>query len=182
MMQYNSKHKQKGFTLIELVVVIVILGILSAFALPRFLNLTTDARVAAIEGVAGSIKSASALVRAACLTDPNCAADETTEGFDLANFDGGGIDLENGFPAHSENGILRAASIDLVDGRINDRLSAVNTGTGEGALVIIADDAPNNGVNCRIVYSDPSATSTANGSIANTSGEEPEITVDTTDC
>ena len=48
-------HNQKGFTLIELVVVIVILGILSATALPKFVDLTSDARTSAVQGFAGAI-------------------------------------------------------------------------------------------------------------------------------
>jgi prepilin-type N-terminal cleavage/methylation domain-containing protein len=53
--------KQKGFTLIELVVVIVILGILAATALPKFVDLSGDAEQAAVQGVAGAVSSAGSL-------------------------------------------------------------------------------------------------------------------------
>jgi MSHA pilin protein MshB len=58
------KLKQQGFSLIELVIVIVILGLLAATAIPRFLNVTDDAENASVDGVSGGLATAVGFVRA----------------------------------------------------------------------------------------------------------------------
>jgi MSHA pilin protein MshA len=58
-----KSSKSRGFTLIELVVVITILGILAAFAVPKFIALDSQARIATVNGLAASVKSAASLAR-----------------------------------------------------------------------------------------------------------------------
>ena len=139
-------HRQKqGFTLIELVVVIVILGILSAFALPRFANLGGDARAAAIEGMGGSIKSASSIVRSACLVKSGCEGD-------LNSIELGGktIGIDSGFADDSPGGIFKAAQIDGDNGRFE--VNAV--GSQDTPATVKAVGAPNPD-ECMVEYTDP---------------------------
>ena len=69
-------NKNSGFTLIELVVVIVILGILAVTALPKYINLKSDANLAIMEGATGAIKSAVSLFKAKTLTSGNSFTSE----------------------------------------------------------------------------------------------------------
>jgi MSHA pilin protein MshA len=105
-----KSYKSRGFTLIELVVVITILGILAAFAIPRFVALDSQARIATVNGLAGSVKSAASLARALSMATGNAAGPVAMEGAS-----GLGVTLINNYPDGTASGIANAVNSNSAD-------------------------------------------------------------------
>jgi MSHA pilin protein MshA len=91
MKKLSLNRKYKGFTLIELVIVIAILGILAAVAIPKLFNITGDAQAAATAGVAGALASASSENYAV-------RSEKSTNGQTVANCTDVGLLLQGGLP------------------------------------------------------------------------------------
>ena len=112
--------RQGGFTLIELVVVIVILGILAVTAAPRFLNLQSDARESALQGLKGAMDGAAGIVFGKAAIEGK----EATFGQTLEN----GIQTDFGYPKPDANGLVKAVS------GLNEDWAWASTASASGAV------------------------------------------------
>jgi len=147
--------KSGGFTLIELVVVITILGILAAFAIPKFVALDSQARIATISGLAGSVKSAAALARSLSMATANTVS---------VTMEGSTVTLLNNYPDSTATGIALAVNANTAAG--GD--FAFTAGVGAGAATWTKNGAPTP-ANCAVSYTPagvgttPTITSTTTG-------------------
>lgn len=141
------KAQQRGFTLVELIVVIVILGILAATALPRFVNLGGDARAATMQAIAASMEAAKQLVQARWLV----AGSATNPNVDI----GGGVtvtvltglaganSIRNGWPTENAAGIEAAITLPTAVTCAASGGNHVCTYTGFTTCTVTYDDDSN---------------------------------------
>jgi len=142
----NSLKRHKGFTLIELIVVIVILGIMVTFAAPKFIDLQSDARTSVIRGVEGSIRSAATLVYSKSLIN-GTEADATG----TVAVTGGNVTTAYGYPTADTAGIT--AAIDLEGGVTDDGAGVFSLQTN-CTVTYTASTAANVPPGISVVFSD----------------------------
>jgi MSHA pilin protein MshA len=145
-------NKQAGFTLIELIMVIVILGVLAAFALPRFADLGSEARGATIEALGGAIKAASNIAHSKQLAaGAGAGVSVILEGPTT-------VTMVSGYPTADADGMTKAAQISSDDYAATDgaaTATSVITYTVAG-FTAVDDTATTDVVEaCQVTYTSP---------------------------
>ena len=151
-------RNNKGFTLIELVVVIVILGILAAVALPRFMDATEGAHESAVKGAAGALASAVLLVRSQYELNRNGGVQGCTGGncqIDVQGFGNNSVDVNaNGWPIGINRAGTPAATVAMSPATCNQVFSNVLQGSAPsvGATGTVDYITTASGSECTFTY------------------------------
>jgi MSHA pilin protein MshA len=145
------KH-QSGFTLIELIIVIVILGILAVTAAPKFLDVTDQANAAATSGIEGNVAASANVVRASWLLAGSTGTTTTIDGEDITVEIADPATTANGYPIPSALGIGRSIDISSSWSQGDGKDSVAATGYIFAATDIFPTNGDNDGIDC-VIYS-----------------------------
>lgn len=148
--------KQSGFTLIELVIVIIILGILAATAVPKFVDLQGDARASSMKGVKAALEGA------ATLTYSQAAIAGIEKSSSAVNT-AAGVETRYGYPTATNNGIIEAVDLSANDWTVTE-------GSSSTALTIIASGASTTASECGVEYNEATDANSRPVITANTDG------------